>query len=381
MLLGAGLDSRCYRLRDELSAAALFEVDHPVTAAVKAERLEAIFGEMPDHVNYVHVDFNTQDVGERLAAHGFDPAARSIVLWSGVAPYLEPEGVAQTLRWFASGTGPGSAMCFDYLWQEMLDGDDSFHGAPELRKRVEEGGEPFKFGIPRGGTKEFVEGFGLTLEEDLGPRTHTSGSSTTPASPTASAAWRSSGIPGADRGGRGSVSRAPSRHQRRRQEPREDERAPRGARGDGPRRRRDLHRQRQLRLPGAEAAARGAGEAARVGAEQAFGMELRLVLLTHAQLKRVVKEAPRGFGAETDRCDVIFLFAPLTVKRAVAAMETKEGVDRIWAGTGVVYFSRLDREGHEQPHGQGDRQARVQEHDDPELGHGDEAPALMEILG
>ena len=72
-----------------------------------------------------------------------------------------------------------------------------------------------------------------------------------------------------------------------------------------------------------------------------FGLELRLVVMSHAQLKRVAKEAPRGFGADTDRCDVIFLFAPLTVKRAVAAMETKEGVDRIWAGTGVVYFSRL----------------------------------------
>jgi methyltransferase (TIGR00027 family) len=169
VMLGAGLDSRCYRLRDELASAALFEVDHPVTAAVKAERLDAIFGELPGHVNFVHVDFNTQDVGERLAAHGFDPDARSIVLWSGVAPYLEPEGVAQTLRWFASGTGAGSAMCFDYLWQEMLDGDDSFHGAPELRKRVTSGGEPFKSGIPRGGTKDFVDGFGLTLEEDLGP--------------------------------------------------------------------------------------------------------------------------------------------------------------------------------------------------------------------
>ena len=45
VLLGAGLDSRFYRLRDELGDAALFEVDHPVTAAVKAERLEAIFGE------------------------------------------------------------------------------------------------------------------------------------------------------------------------------------------------------------------------------------------------------------------------------------------------------------------------------------------------
>src|SRR5688500_1631288 len=38
VLLGAGLDSRSYRLRGELAGAALFEVDHPVTAAVKAER-------------------------------------------------------------------------------------------------------------------------------------------------------------------------------------------------------------------------------------------------------------------------------------------------------------------------------------------------------
>jgi methyltransferase (TIGR00027 family) len=169
VIFGAGLDSRCYRLRDELEDAALFEVDHPITAAVKAERLEAIFGQMPEHVNYVHVDFNTQDVGERLAAHGFDAAARSVVVWSGVTMYLEPEGVAESLRWFASGTGPGSAICFDYLWKEVLDGDDSFYGAAELRKRVTSGGEPFKFGIPRGGAKEFVEGFGLVLEEDLGP--------------------------------------------------------------------------------------------------------------------------------------------------------------------------------------------------------------------
>jgi len=169
VIFGAGLDSRCYRLRDELDDAALFEVDHPVTAAVKAERLEAIFGEIPKHVQYVHVDFNTQDVGERLAAHGFDPAARSVVVWSGVTMYLEPEGVAESLRWFASGTGPGSAICFDYLWTEVLDGDDSFYGAAELRKRVTSGGEPFKFGIPRGGTKKFIESFGLVLEEDLGP--------------------------------------------------------------------------------------------------------------------------------------------------------------------------------------------------------------------
>ena len=91
-------------------------------------------------------------------------------------------------------------------------------------------------------------------------------------------------------------------------------------------------------------------------------------------MKRVVDGAPRGFGAETDRCDVIFLFAPLTVKRAVAAMETKEGVDRLWAGTGVVYFSRLTEKATSSRMGRVDHEARVQEHDDPKLGHRDEAP-------
>ncbi len=73
-----------------------------------------------------------------------------------------------------------------------------------------------------------------------------------------------------------------------------------------------------------------------------FGTELKVVLLTGAMLRGVVDGAPRGFGADTDRCDVIFVRKPLTAARAFAAIETREGVDRIWKGRGVVYLSRLD---------------------------------------
>jgi uncharacterized protein (DUF1697 family) len=72
-----------------------------------------------------------------------------------------------------------------------------------------------------------------------------------------------------------------------------------------------------------------------------FRIELKVVLLTEAQLREVVDGAPRGFGADTDRCDVIFLRKPLTTAKALAAIETKEGVDRIWRGKDVVYLSRL----------------------------------------
>ncbi len=73
-----------------------------------------------------------------------------------------------------------------------------------------------------------------------------------------------------------------------------------------------------------------------------FGIELKVVVVTEAQLRAVVEAAPRGFGADTHRCDVIFLRAPLTVKRAFAVVEMKEGVDEAWAGKGVLYYSRLD---------------------------------------
>jgi uncharacterized protein (DUF1697 family) len=73
----------------------------------------------------------------------------------------------------------------------------------------------------------------------------------------------------------------------------------------------------------------------------AFAMDLKVVLLTAAQLRRVVESAPRGFGAKSDKCDVIFLRKPLTPKRALSVVELREGVDRAWSGPGVLYFSRV----------------------------------------
>ena len=83
--------------------------------------------------------------------------------------------------------------------------------------------------------------------------------------------------------------------------------------------------------------------AARIEAELAgrFGVELKVVLLTEAQLKAVVEGAPRGFGGDSHLWDVVFVRKPLTVKKAVAVVEIREGVDRAWPGSGVLYFSRL----------------------------------------
>jgi uncharacterized protein (DUF1697 family) len=90
---------------------------------------------------------------------------------------------------------------------------------------------------------------------------------------------------------------------------------------------------------------------------------VRCVLLTHSELGRVVDGAPRGFGADDHFSDVIFLRKPLTAKRAMGVVETREGVDRAWAGR--VYFARLAVEASGQPLLQGGRAAGVSGHDDP----------------
>jgi uncharacterized protein (DUF1697 family) len=72
-----------------------------------------------------------------------------------------------------------------------------------------------------------------------------------------------------------------------------------------------------------------------------FGADLKVVLLTEANLRAVVADAPRGFGWKSHLCDVVFLRKPLTAKRAFGALEMKKGIDRAWAGKGVLYMARL----------------------------------------
>jgi uncharacterized protein (DUF1697 family) len=75
----------------------------------------------------------------------------------------------------------------------------------------------------------------------------------------------------------------------------------------------------------------------------AFRVPLVVVLRSHAQLAAVVAGSPRGFGKDPGRYlyDVVFLKEPLTAAAALRDIATRDGVDEVAAGKGVLYFSRL----------------------------------------
>ncbi|MGI8461848.1 MAG: class I SAM-dependent methyltransferase [Solirubrobacterales bacterium] len=166
VIVGAGLDSRAYRM-PALAATTVYEVDHPITAAYKRERVAAVVGDPPDNVRYVEVDFAAEDLASAIAGAGHECGERSAIIWSGVAPYLEPGAVDATLAWVAA-QATGTQVAFDYCWQELIDGEaDEWPGARNLRRRVADQGEPLRSGILRGRTREFLAERGLELVEDV----------------------------------------------------------------------------------------------------------------------------------------------------------------------------------------------------------------------
>lgn len=74
-----------------------------------------------------------------------------------------------------------------------------------------------------------------------------------------------------------------------------------------------------------------------------FNYKSKVVLIPKTNLAKVVNEAPPGFGTEPDqyRYDVLFLKPPLTPSVALEKLSLREGVDQVWTGEGVLYFSRL----------------------------------------
>ncbi|MDQ3659937.1 MAG: DUF1697 domain-containing protein [Actinomycetota bacterium] len=67
------------------------------------------------------------------------------------------------------------------------------------------------------------------------------------------------------------------------------------------------------------------------------------VVRSYAQMRTIIEKAPRGFGADPAAYlyDVVFVKEPLTASAALKKVPTREDVDEIHAGRGVLYFSRL----------------------------------------
>jgi len=168
LVLGAGLDTRAWRLA-ALARTTVYEVDHPSTSAAKQKRL-ATWGADLRRVRFVEVDFDRDDLVDRLAQAGFDARRRTVVLWDGVTNYLQAESVDTVLRW-VGGLLHGSEIIFTYIDAGVLDGSARFEGAERVMQSLRRSGEPWTFGLRPAALAQYLAERGLRLRDDLEPRT------------------------------------------------------------------------------------------------------------------------------------------------------------------------------------------------------------------
>jgi len=160
VILGAGYDSRAYRVDILKGKVKVFEVDHPATQTVKMEKVKKIFGSLPHHVVYVPIDFENQKLDERLFESGYDKNLKTLFIWEGVTYYITPEAVDTTLAFVAKNSGEGSSIIFDYVFQSVLDGTCGVAEVNRGRKAYERIGTPLTSEHPRFGVEEgTIEGF------------------------------------------------------------------------------------------------------------------------------------------------------------------------------------------------------------------------------
>ena len=167
VILGAGFDSRAYRIERDKSLQKIYEVDHPATQMDKIAKVQAIFGKIPAHVTFVPVDFITQTLEERLLESGYDPALKTLFIWQGVTMYLTASAVDDTLRFVVTHSAPGSAIVFDYIYRKVLDGVQKHGEVSNMRRYRFMTGEGLTFGIEEGTVAAFLEQRGFRQVRDM----------------------------------------------------------------------------------------------------------------------------------------------------------------------------------------------------------------------
>lgn len=122
VILGAGLDTFALRNPHGGLQIRIYEVDHPATQAWKCERLADAQIALPPELRFVPVDFEQDDVGEKLAAAGFQQNLPAFFSWLGVVPYLTEDAIGRTLDYMSSIQK--SEVVFDYMEPPETSSDD-----------------------------------------------------------------------------------------------------------------------------------------------------------------------------------------------------------------------------------------------------------------
>ncbi len=93
VILGAGYDTRAYRIDSLKNGIKVFEVDNLSTIKRKKEIVKEIFGKFPSHVTFVPFDLEDGNLWEQMKTAGYSPALKTLFILEGLLMYLSYDAV------------------------------------------------------------------------------------------------------------------------------------------------------------------------------------------------------------------------------------------------------------------------------------------------
>jgi methyltransferase (TIGR00027 family) len=169
VVLGAGLDTFAFRNPHAALGLRVFEVDHPATQEWKRQLISQAHLKPPGPLVYVPVDFEREQLGDRLHANGFSATEPAFFTWLGVTMYLTRPAVLDTLRFVTQTNVNRGGIIFDYLtmpprWQLLRRWVMS-----ALIRRMAAAGEPWQTFFDPSQLRTDLTRLGFATVHDFGP--------------------------------------------------------------------------------------------------------------------------------------------------------------------------------------------------------------------
>ncbi|MBU7592949.1 class I SAM-dependent methyltransferase [Metabacillus halosaccharovorans] len=172
MILGAGLDTFCFRYPELKNRLEIFEIDHPATQEFKKKKLANSKLNIPSNLHFVSMDFTTKFSYQDLFDAGFNNAnKKTFFSLLGVTYYLSKEENANLISHLFANIPSGSSIVLDYADEKLFEERGMFNRVENMLKLATASGEPMKSSFTYNEIENMLEKSGLLIYEHLTPTT------------------------------------------------------------------------------------------------------------------------------------------------------------------------------------------------------------------
>jgi methyltransferase (TIGR00027 family) len=168
VILGAGLDTFCFRHPELTGRLDVFEIDFPSTQDFKKQRLNNAQLEIPNHLHFVPMDFTKRFSDASLLQEGFRHE-KTFFSFLGVSYYLTKDEIKSLFQHVFSLVPSGSSIVFDYADDRLFSEEGRSNRVKNMVNMAAAGGEPMKSCFSYEEIEHLLDDIGLLIYEHLSP--------------------------------------------------------------------------------------------------------------------------------------------------------------------------------------------------------------------